>query len=113
MYDTIEIIKNDEIVIKRGRGRPKLEHKEGIVKEKKPLGRPRIENPCKSGHPKDPEYYKKYYEKNLAKNVIMCPCCGMETHKYNLRNHIKSKYCHKLIEFKSELMNNIQHLITK
>ena len=113
MCESVENVETEEVVIKRGRGRPKSEPKEVIIKEKKTLGRPRIENPCKSGHPKDPEYYKKYYEKNLATNVINCPCCGMGTHKYNLKNHIKSKYCHKLIEFKSELINNIQQLITK
>jgi hypothetical protein len=95
-------LKNDEIInvlsIKKGRGRPKKEQKpesdEPVVAKKK--GRPKIENPCKSGYPKaGRDYYKAYYKSHSAGIIIPCPSCHALTEKFNLRNHIKSKMCAK------------------
>ena len=110
MCETIENIQDDEVVIKRGRGRPKSEPKE-IIKERKPMGRPRIENPCQPGRPKDPEYFKNYYHDKIKGLAIHCPCCGIQTLKANLTNHKRSKTCKKIVEYKQELLSNLQQFI--
>ena len=74
-----EIIESNEIPIKKGRGRPK------------------IENPCLSGKPKaGKEYFKQYYETKMKNCLINCPKCNSMTEKANLRNHIKSSLCTKI-----------------
>lgn len=112
MCESIEIIKTDETVIKKGRGRPKTEPSE-ICNVKRPKGRPKIENPCKPGQPKDPNYFNKYYHEKVKGVVINCPLCGIETLKHNFCNHSRSKTCKKIIEYKNDLINNIQQFIIK
>ena len=99
-------LKNDDnidvLLIKKGRGRPKKEPKpesdEPVVAKKK--GRPKIENPCKSGYPKaGRDYYKAYYKSHSAGIIVPCPSCHALTEKFNLRNHIKSKMCAKYSMF--------------
>ena len=98
--ETIE--SDDNLIIKRGKGRPKKELKpennEPIIK--KPRGRPRVENPCKPGCPKGGnEYFKAYYRSHNAGNIINCPSCNAFTEKFNLRNHMRSKMCVKYSQF--------------
>jgi hypothetical protein len=110
MSESIDNIRVDEIGNKRGRGRPKSEPKE-IIKEIKPKGRPRVENPCQPGRPKDPEYFRQYYHDKVKGLIIICPCCGTETVRASLTNHKKTKACKKIVEYKQESLDNYQQSI--
>ena len=97
MSETI-IETNDIEVVKRGRGRPKKEPKPPSEEpsNKKPRGRPTVENACKPGCPKaGRQYFKDYYKNHSAGNIINCPSCNALTEKFNLRNHLNSKRCAK------------------
>ena len=100
MSETIE--SNDNVLVKKGRGRPKNKPKpesdEPVIK--KPKGRPRVENPCKPGCPKGGrDYFKAYYHAHCKGNIVNCPNCNMATEKVNLVNHMRSKICVKVAMF--------------
>ena len=97
-----DIVETNDTCIKRGRGRPKKDPKTdtGEIIEKRPRGRPCIENPVKSGCPKGGKlYFNAYYRSHNVGNIINCPNCNALTEKFNLRNHIKSKMCAKYSQF--------------
>ena len=111
-----EIIESNDITIKRSRGRPKKitdketepiiinssSDNEETINERR-RGRPRVENPCQSGKPKGgKEYFKEYYASKMKNCLINCPKCNGMTEKANLRNHIKSALCAKIV---NHLMN--------
>ena len=72
--------------------------------QKRPRGRPKIDNPCQAGKPKaGKEYSKQYYETKYKHCLINCPKCNSMTEKANLRNHTKSSLCAKIA---NHLMTN-------
>ena len=119
----------DDVVLKRGRGRPKKEPKPESVepktkrskkepkpetdepKIKRPKGRPKIENPCKPGCPKGGrDYFKAYYKSHNAGIIINCPNCNAFTEKFNIRNHMRSKMCAKYSQFaKCQIIENSEN----
>ena len=87
-----EVPVEEETQQKKKRGRPRKIPLEDLP-PKNPRGRPRVENPSTSGHPKDPECHKKYYQNKLKGVTINCPKCDASTYKLNLTNHMKSDRC--------------------
>ena len=87
-----EVPVEEEAPQKKKRGRPRKIPLEDLP-PKNPRGRPRVENPSTAGHPKDPEYHKKYYQNKLKGVTINCPRCEAPTYKLNLTNHMKSDRC--------------------
>ena len=49
----------------------------------------------KQYHPKDPDYFKTYYQDNNKGLYIGCPRCGRPTSKVNLSKHMKRNICLK------------------
>ena len=90
--EEIEQVEEVEALQKRPRGRPRKPPPEEPI-EKKPRGRPRVENPCIAGYPKDPDYYKNYYNEKLKGAEIPCPRCGVMYSKVNLTNHKRTNTC--------------------
>jgi len=78
-------LEESEIVIKRGRGRPKFLN-------------------CQTNN----EYQLKYYHENKGKKVI-CEC-GCEIEKFQLSNHKKTKKHHLILKIKNDLKNQILNL---
>ena len=50
----------------------------------------------KSQHPKDPDYFKKYYQINNKGVAMSCPQCHRNTSKANLSKHMKRNICFKV-----------------
>ena len=111
-----EVLESNDSSVKRGRGRPKKiieteiepivinssSENEETINEKR-RGRPRVENPCQSGKPKEgKEYFREYYASKMKHCLINCPKCNSMTEKASLRNHIKSALCAKIA---NHLMN--------
>ena len=116
MSEMNEIVESNDIVVKRGPGRPRKEidneteikpkgpkgrpRKEVEPVPRGPRGRPRLENPCTSGKPKaGRQYLKDYYLAKLQNCLINCPKCNSLTEKINIGNHMKSKHCTKVANF--------------
>jgi len=47
-------------------------------------------------HPKDPDYFKKYYQNNNKGVGLSCPRCHRNTSKVNLSKHMKRNICFKV-----------------
>ncbi len=46
-------------------------------------------------HPKDPDYFKSYYQNNNKGILVSCPRCNRCTSKVNLSKHMKRNICLK------------------
>jgi len=49
----------------------------------------------KTQHPKDPDYFKIYYQNNNKGVMIQCPRCHCQTSKVNISKHMKRDICLK------------------
>ena len=67
----------EEIKIKRGRGRPK--NADGVYAPKK--------------KPLDPEYFKKYYHRSSVSEVIECELCTRHIVRRHILKHQNSTRC--------------------
>ena len=87
----------------------KPRHDEPVVK--RPKGRPKVENPCKPGCPKaGRDYFKAYYKSHNAGIIINCPSCNTLTEKFNIKNHMRSKMCAKYSQFnKCQIIENSEN----
>ena len=47
----------------------------------------------KQYRPKDPDYFKTYYQNNNKGVLVLCPCCNRRTSKVNLTKHMKRNIC--------------------
>ena len=55
--------------------------------------------------PKDPDYFKKYYQNNNKGVMMECPRCHRQTSKVNLSKHMKRNIC--LVTFVAEMVNKV------
>ncbi len=46
-------------------------------------------------HPKDPDYFKTYFQENNKGVLVPCPRCNRCTSKHNLSKHMKRNICLK------------------
>lgn len=76
-----QIDTDDEVAIKRGKGRPRVPYRAILEKGK---------YDTKS---KDPEYFKKYYLEKVKDVKIPCPVCGACMWKTNITRHMNSSRC--------------------
>ena len=84
------------IEIIRCKGRPRIHPIEKVKRERKQegRGRPRVEHPTTSGHPKLGKlYFQNFYKEHEQNDMMPCPVCALNTKTYNLKNHMKSKDC--------------------
>ena len=103
-----EVINQTEPIVKK-KGRPKKvsENDETIIK--KPRGRPKVDNPCLPGKPKGgKQYFRDYYRSHNAGIMIKCPCCNVLTEQFNLRNHLRTKVCSKYAKLLNEEETNTE-----
>ena len=79
-----------EVIIKRGRGRPRkiVNEEEEAVKKKR--GRPMI-NPDSCY--RDKEYFANYYRNHLQGIMVRCPICADRVKKVNLSRHVRTNKC--------------------
>ena len=87
----------------------KTKNDEPVVK--RPKGRPKVDNPCKPGCPKaGRDYFKAYYKSHNAGIIINCPSCNTLTEKFNIKNHMRSKMCAKYSQFnKCQIIENSEN----
>ena len=107
----VEEIPSEAPQEKKKRGRPRKAPPQDPPAPKNPRGRPRVENPCTACHPKDPDYYKNYYNEKLKGVTVNCPHCDVPTIKLNLTNHMKSDRCAKAALYNT-LMAQLQQIQT-
>ena len=50
----------------------------------------------KQYHPKDPDYFKTYFQENNKGVLVPCPRCNRCTSKVNLSKHMKRNICLKV-----------------
>ena len=55
--------------------------------------------------PKDPDYFKKYYQNNNKGVMMECPRCHRQTSKVNLSKYMKRHIC--LVTFVAEMVNKV------
>jgi len=55
--------------------------------------------------PKDPDYFKKYYQLNNKGVNVECPRCHKQTSKVNLSKHMKRNSCLKA--FVTEMVEQV------
>ena len=79
-----------EVIIKRGRGRPRkiVNEEEEAVKKKR--GRPMLDPSCCY---RDKEYYAKYYRDHLQGIMVRCPICDNRVKKVYLSRHVRTNKC--------------------
>jgi ribosomal protein S27AE len=59
----------------------------------------------KAQHPKDPDYFKKYYQLHNKGVMVECPRCHKHTSKVNLSKHMKRNSCLKV--FVTEMVEQV------
>ena len=60
--------------------------------------------------PKDPDYFKKYYQLKNKGVLVPCPRCHKETSKVNLSKHMKRNSCLKafVIDMAEQVIENLR-----
>ena len=83
---TEDEVKVDEVIQKRGRGRPKTKVEDEGPKEIKKRG-------PKGEASKHKEYYAQYYRDNYQNTFTSCPSCNKPVQKCRLTRHMIGKFC--------------------
>ena len=75
----------EEIILKRGRGRPRT----------RPIEEPKIKQKPgrKTNISSTKEYFNDYYHINYANNYINCPCCNKPIQKCKITRHMRGERC--------------------
>ena len=60
-------------------------------------------------YPKDPDYFKTYFQNNNKGVLVSCPRCHRCTSKVNLSKHMKRTICFKafVVEITQEIANRL------
>lgn len=93
-----------EVIIKRGRGRPRTRPLNEEPKIKKKPGR-------QTDVSKHKEYYTQYYHNNYANNFVPCPNCWKPTQKCKLTRHMRTDICFRDQISKKYINHNIEEYI--
>ena len=81
-------------LVKRGRGRPRLPSNERKPRPKYVATHDRCGRPCKENKViQDAKYHRNYYQQVVSKNVVECEYCGRVVIKAKLSVHHNTKHC--------------------